>query len=368
MSILLVILVLSFLVIIHEMGHLLVALWSKVGVEEFGLGYPPKAKHLFTWKQIPFTLNWIPFGGFVRLKGEDAQVGSPVQKDDFRAAARGKRIAIIVAGVVVNFLFGVLVFSTIYTFTGIPTQLTEARIGAVQEGSPAAQAQLPAEVTIVAVETVGGVVQTPTVPDAQHEILAHRGETISLHLTGGCIAAECAKDGQIVDVYVRTEAETPDGEGAIGIGFQQAVLQKYPLWQMPFRGAVYGTKEAIDLGKQIILALGDLVRRLVTTGEVPADVAGPIGIAAQAQQLQLANQGWVTMIVFAAMISINLAIMNILPIPPLDGGRLFFLLLEPIVKKKHLEKIEYWANYSGFIVLIGLIVLISIRDVWNLFA
>ena len=76
MSILLVILVLSFLVIIHEMGHLLVALWAKVGVEEFGVGYPPKAKHIFSWRGIPFTLNWVPFGGFVRLQGEDAPIGS----------------------------------------------------------------------------------------------------------------------------------------------------------------------------------------------------------------------------------------------------------------------------------------------------
>lgn len=366
MSILLVILVLSFLVIIHELGHLLVALWSKVGVEEFGVGYPPVLKRIFTWRKIPFTLNWIPFGGFVRLQGEDAEVGSPVKAGDFRSASRAKRIAIVVAGVTINFIFGVLVFSTIFTFTGIPTPLNQARVGEVVEGSPAAIGGLPENVTITAVESSSGVVATPDVPYAQKEILSHRGEEITLHTTGQCVELECEESDNHYVVYVRTLEETPAGEGAIGIAFQEQILVQYPLWQMPIRGAVYGTIQAVEMGKQILIALWTLVSQLATTGAVPADVVGPIGIAAQAQELELANEGIVTAFVFAAMISINLAIMNILPIPPLDGGRLLFILLEPIMKKKWLEKLEYWANYSGFIILIVLIILISVRDVWNI--
>ena len=367
MSILLVILVLSFLVIIHEMGHLLVALWSKVGVEEFGVGYPPKAKKLFSWKNIPFTLNWVPFGGFVRLQGEDAPIGSATKTGDFRSVSRAKRVAIIVAGVSMNFIFGVAVFSAIFTITGIPTELNQARIGLVQEGTPASTAQLPANVTITAIEVQGERISTLTVTDAQKVILAHRGETIGVITTGPCEQLECLEQEQQFEVAVRTVEETPEGQGAIGIVFQDQILVQYPIWQMPFRGAYFGTIQAIDLGKQILVALGTLVHQIVTTGRAPADVVGPIGIASQAEQLQLANQGWIAALVFAAMISINLAIMNILPIPPLDGGRLLFLLLEPVVKKKWLEKIEYWANYSGFIILIGMILIISVRDVWNIF-
>lgn len=366
MSIVLVILVLSFLVIIHELGHLLVALWAKVGVEEFGLGYPPKAKELFRWRSIPFTLNWIPFGGFVRLRGEDAEIGSSPSAGDFRSAPSPKRIAIITAGVLVNFLFGVVVFSTIFTITGIPTSLNQARVGLVQEGSPAQAAGLPTNVTITAVESQSGLVSTPRIEDAQREILAHRGQSITIHTTGECVSLECQELSQTFTMYVRTPGETPEGQGAIGIVFQDEVLVQYPIWQMPVRGAIYGTLQAVDLGKQIVVALGTLVIQLTTTRQVPDDVVGPIGIASQAQQLQLAQQGWLTVLVFAAMISINLAIMNILPIPPLDGGRLLFILCEPIIKKQWLEKIEYWANYSGFVVLIGLIILISVRDVWNI--
>lgn len=367
MSILLVILVLSFLVIIHELGHLLMAFWARVGVEEFGIGYPPKIKQLFRWRTIPFTLNWIPFGGFVRLKGEDAEVGSAIQKGDFRGASRLRRVLIIVAGVSINFIFGVVVFSTIFTFTGIPTPLDQARVNQVQEGSPAQAAQLPVNVTIRAVESKSGRTNTPTVPDVQREIVAHRGETISLVTTGNCVELSCEPIEQKFSVLVRLAEDTPDGQGAVGIGFQSEILAKYPIWQMPLRGAWFGTLQAIQLGREILGALGGLVWQLITTGKVPSDVVGPIGIASQAQQLQLANQGWLTTVIFAAMISINLAIMNILPIPPLDGGRLLFLLLEPVVKKRWLDKVEYWANYSGFIVLIGMIILISIRDVWNLF-
>ncbi|MBP7876314.1 site-2 protease family protein [Candidatus Woesebacteria bacterium] len=367
MSILLVILVLSFLVIIHEMGHLLVARWAKVKVEEFGIGYPPKVKELFRWRGIPFTLNWIPFGGFVRLKGEDAVVGAVVAKGDYRAASRYQRMMIIVAGVTINFLFGVAVFSTIFTFTGIPTPLNQARVSSVQEGSPAMQAEFPANVTILAIEAGGEVVQTPAVSDVQKVILQHRGETISLRTTGICEEFSCDQSEQAYSVYVRTTEETPDGQGAVGVVFQDVIFAKYPAWQMPFRGALYGTIQAVSMGREILFALGSLVQQLVFSGQVPPDLVGPIGIAAQAQQLELANQGWLNSVVFAAMISINLAIMNILPIPPLDGGHLLFILLEPVVKKKRLEKIEYWANYSGFILLIGMIILISVRDVWKIF-
>ncbi|MBP7875751.1 site-2 protease family protein [Candidatus Woesebacteria bacterium] len=367
MSILLVILVLSFLVIIHEMGHLLVARWAKVKVEEFGIGYPPKVKELFRWRGIPITLNWIPFGGFVRLKGEDAEVGSSVAKGDYRAASRYRRMMIILAGVTINFLFGVLVFSAIFTFTGIPTPLNQARVSSIQDDSPAMESQFPTDVTITAIQSGSNKVLTPSVTDVQQEILKHRGESISLITTGVCKDLVCDQSEQRYVVYVRTAEETTDGQGAVGIVFQDNLLVQYPAWQMPFRGALYGTIQAVLMGKEILFALGSLVHQLVFAGSVPADLVGPIGIAAQAQQLELANQGWLNSVVFAAMISINLAIMNILPIPPLDGGHLLFILLEPVVKKKRLEKIEYWANYSGFIILIGMIILISVRDVWKLF-
>lgn len=367
MSVIIVILVLSVLVIVHELGHFFVALWSKVKVEEFGLGYPPKAKQLFVWKGVPFTLNWVPFGGFVRMQGEDEEPGKPVNSGDFLSAPVGKRILVIVAGVVVNFLFGVIILSAVYTITGIPSPVEDARILYVVPNSPADVAGLRAETSIVSIQSDAGVVESPTITQVQETVAANAGKEITITTQDQCQGLECVGQERQQVVQVRTEAETPEGEGLLGIAFQDQVLVKQALWKMPFVGAVYGVQQALFLGGEIVRMLGQLVTQLAS-GDVPAEVVGPIGIAGQAQQMGLANQGWIVITLFAAMISINLAIMNILPIPPLDGGRLLFVLLEPIFTRKRLAAIEYWANYSGFIVLIVLIILISARDVWKLFS
>ncbi len=366
MSVFLVIIVLSVLVIIHELGHLFAALWAKIKVEEFGLGYPPKVAKLFLWKGIPFTLNAIPFGGFVRMQGEDEAPGKPIKAGDFLSAALGKRLVVIIAGVVMNAVFGIIILSAVYTSTGIPTPVSDARIGYVLPNTPAEQAGLASETSIVRIQTADRTVDNPDIPTVQNLIQENAGKEVTIVTRSGCEALSCSGQEKSTTVLVRTREATPEGEGLLGIAFQDQVLVKQALWKMPFVGAVYGTKQALFLGKEIVSMLGQLVVRLAT-GDVPSEVVGPIGIAQQAQSMGLASQGWIVITLFTAMISINLAIMNILPIPPLDGGRLFFLLLEPIIKRNKLAKIEYWANYSGFILLIALIILISARDIWKLF-
>lgn len=366
MSVFIVILVLSILVIIHEIGHLLAAMWAKIKVEEFGLGYPPKVVKLFSWKEVPFTINAIPFGGFVRMQGEDEEPGKPVKAGDFLSASLVKRAIVIVAGVVMNFLFGIIILSIVYTITGIPTPVEDARIGFVLPNTPAHTAGLLPETSIVAIQSESDTVEHPTITVVQDVIKENAGKEVIIVTQDGCEALHCSGQETRTVIRVRTQEETPEGEGLLGIAFQDQVLMKQELWKMPFIGALYGTQQALFLGKEIVSMLGQLIVRLAS-GDVPTEVVGPIGIAGQAQQMGLASQGWIVITLFTAMISINLAIMNILPIPPLDGGRLFFLLLEPIFKREKLAKIEYWANYSGFVLLIALIVLISARDIWQLF-
>lgn len=365
MSVLVVILVLSLLVVIHELGHLMAALWAKIKVEEFGVGYPPKVIRLFCWRGIPFTLNAIPFGGFVRMAGEDTKPGSSPVKGDYNSAPIGKRTVVILAGVTMNFLFGVLILSSIYTFTGIPTTLSVARIGVVQPESPAASAGLKEGVNILSVVAEDQTIDNPTVQQVQEIVRTNQAKSLTFVTTGPCEGTTCVDQPSSISLVVRTTDETPEGQGLVGIVFQDQVLVHYPFWQMPFRGAVYGVKQAVYLGLEIIQALGSLISQ-IGQGSVPADVVGPIGIAGQAEEIKLAEKGIIVITIFTAMISINLAIMNILPIPPLDGGRLLFTLLEPFVKKERLRTIEYWANYTGFIVLIGLILAISARDIWGL--
>lgn len=365
MSALVFILILSFLVIIHELGHLFAAFWAKIKVEEFGLGYPPMAKKLFTWKNVPFTLNWIPFGGFVRMEGEEApeEGAATAKKGLFYTAPVGKRLVVILAGATVNFLFGVLAFTVIYSFIGIPSVIDTARIGYVAPNSPAANSGIPASVEIIKIQADSEEKVITTTQDVIDFVNEHRGESVTVFTTGNCDNESCQESAQQFEAYLRTETETPAGEGSLGIMFQNVVFKFYPWWQMPFRGVVYGLQEALALGLLILMALKGLVVNLFTQGIIPQELAGPVGIVHQAQTMGLVNTGLANVVAFAGQLSINLAIMNVLPIPPLDGGKALFTVLETVVSRKRLHRAEYLLNYVGYIFLLGLIIVVTIRDI-----
>jgi regulator of sigma E protease len=135
---------------------------------------------------------------------------------------------------------------------------------------------------------------------------------------------------------------------------------------MPARSAVVGVEESVKFARVTLVALGSMVGELVLKGKVPMDVSGPIGIASEVHKEQVFEQGWLVILNFAALLSVNLAIMNVLPIPALDGGRAFFILLEILIGRRRRAWIESRANSLGFAFLILLIVLISFKDVWQL--
>jgi regulator of sigma E protease len=395
------ILILSFLVLIHELGHFFAAKWAKIKIDEFGLGYPPKALTLFTYKGTPFTINWIPFGGFVRMLGEDALpdelaegenkvTDKPASKSSnkskkkkltvtpqpdegpFYTKSAIQRLVVILAGVVVNFVFGIIAFAIVYSFLGIPTFINQARIEQVAPNSPAALANVPSDVNIIAVRVEGENQQQETLQVSTNEqvkdiIDAQRGKTVTLVTTGKCQQFACQESMQEFPLYIRTEAETPPGEGAIGVAFAQQVFVHYPWYEQVVRGVLVGVEQAVVFGGFILIALGNLVRELFQFGNLPADVAGPVGIVHQAQTQGLFNQGALMVLNFTGLLSVNLAIMNLLPIPALDGGRAMFIILEKIVGRKRVQQVEGYANYGGFIVLIILIVAITARDIWRIF-
>ncbi len=362
-----VIVILSVLVVIHELGHFFVARWRGVTVEEFGLGYPPRAKALFTWKKTLFTLNWVPFGGFVRLAGEDSsseahEKNSPV-KGLFYNASPISQLLVILAGAAVNFVFGIVIFSGLFSYTGIPMPIDEARIGEVAPGSPAAVAGVPKDVTVTGlVDSTGLRVPISTFSDLVNAVGQRKGQDVTLQTTGLCQGYVCAESQHEYKVRVRTDAETPAGQGSLGVLWGVAYVH-YPWYQMPFKSTWYGFEQATYMGRQILQALGQMVSQLVIQGTVPQEVAGPVGIIHQAQTTGLMQQGFVNILFFAGMLSVNLAIMNILPIPPLDGGRAVFILLGTVIHKRHMAKVEYYANYGGYVALLLLIIAVTIRDV-----
>jgi regulator of sigma E protease len=357
MSIIVFIIILTFLVIIHEFGHFVMARRAGVKVEEFGVGYPPRAVTLKRdHRGTEYTVNWIPFGGFVRLYGEDGTVSetdSEAKKQGaFFTKPVSKRLGVVFAGAVMNFLFGVLAFGIIYTVIGIPTQYQYAKIEEIAPSSPAQNAGLKSGDEIKAVKVNGQTIAIKSANDFVKAVGDYKGQTISL----------IDQAGRQVSVYVRKPEETPSGQGAVGVVVTDYEMVHYPVWQMPFRGMAYGVKTAVEFGVMLVQALGGMIAGLFQ-GQIPKDVAGPVGIAYIAQKEHVLSGGWLPILNFAAILSINLAIVNVLPIPALDGGRAAFLLYEAITKKRVKPEWEQKINAVGFATLIVLLILISVKDI-----
>ncbi len=379
LPILLFVLVLSFLVFIHELGHYISAKFFRVHVEEFGLGYPPRAVKLFNVGSTLFSLNWIPFGGFVKMEGEDGpgSVDESAEKKEvpakqkyeepFYKKSRLARLIIILSGAGVNFLFGILAFSLYFSVKGIPTALPKPRIALVAPESPAAKSGVPVGVDIKGFQIKDQFVYTAAAEDVIHVVKQHEGEHLKLVTTGHCEELECDTTLKEFDVYLRRKDETPANQGSLGIEMEPVIAHKFYPWpQMPLKGAMYGVQQAFFLSYFILQGLGQLVQNAFQ-GHIPMDVAGPVGIYSQAHKAGFLSSGVFELLNFAGILSVNLAIMNVLPLPALDGGRVFFILLEILIGKKRVQKVEGYANYGGFAVLLFLIVLITIKDIGTAF-
>jgi regulator of sigma E protease len=379
MVIAIAILLLSFLVIIHEIGHFLAAKWAGVKVEEFGLGYPPRALKLFKKWGTEFSLNWIPFGGFVRMEGEEAsweeqaaQEKKPHSKKTtrkeiaFYEASIFKRLVIILAGATINFIFGVLAFTVVYSFTGIPTPWERPRIIGIQPNTPAAQAGVPRNVDIVAIQHGGTETAVDSHQQAIQVINQHRGETVTLVTTGECVLFECQASRQEFVVTVRSEQDTPQDEGAIGIMFQLAYPKFYPWYEMPLRGAVVGVMQAVGLGLYIAQMFFQMIVDGFRQGIVPTQLMSPVGIVDEIGRSGVVQEGVLAVFQLAGIISVNLAILNVMPIPALDGGRATFIVLSKIFNKRVVAKIEGYANYGGMVLLLILLLFLCARDVYRI--
>lgn len=299
------------------------------------------------------------------MAGEQLKPEEQPKKGDFAYASRAKRMVIILAGVTINFLFGILAFTLVYSVDGIPVQIEGARIDEVVADSPAAQAGLPTNVNMVGIKIGEEFTSIESSAEAIALIQKHRGETVSIAVSGPCQIDACPEIISFYEVYLRTPEETPADQGSLGVAFTEYVTVTYPWYELPFRSAWVGTQQSLTMSVAILQALGDMVTGL-TQGEIPEEVAGPVGIVYQVEQMGIFRLGPKMILAFAGMLSINLAIINLLPIPPLDGGRAVLTIAEGIFGRKRTAKIEYYLNYTGYVLLLGLIVLITIKDVWQI--
>ncbi|RLC32318.1 hypothetical protein DRH13_01885 [Candidatus Woesebacteria bacterium] len=352
-SILTFLIVLSVLILAHEFGHYWAAKRAGVLVEEFGLGYPPRIYGKKIGETI-YSINLLPFGGFVRLHGEISQEGVTKPKRSFINKSKKARITVLLAGVTMNLLLAVVAFATVYSFSGIPKETENVRVVDVVPGSPAQTAKI----------LVGDVVkkvgdeEVTAVSEFIEIVEGSKGERLTIELER--IKGE---DKSLEKIRITPRENPPEDEGPLGVVISSTEVYYPPVWQRPFVGIYYGVKEALFWGATMVAGFATLFANLFK-GQVPQDIAGPVGIFALTSEA--AKYGVLTLINFVGILSINLVILNMLPFPALDGGRLMFIGIESIIGRKILPKVEATLNAIGMIILISLLVAITVQDVRRL--
>ncbi len=363
-TIIIFIIVLAVLVLAHEWGHFITARKFGCHVEEFGFGFPPRAFGVKSkkFKGMTWSINWLPFGGFVKIKGENGE--EQADKDSFAHKPAWQRITILAAGVIMNVLVAVVLMQLAMGFgvrrvlddTISPSAIVEypeVHITGALEDSPliAAGAQ-PGDI----IEAVEGY---PF--DVYGEITVEGiRQYLNAETTPDTLGVSVLRDG-ILTWVPDVSATEYNGSQAWGVYLLETGEISYPwhiaLWK--------GVEETVFITKETFKGLGGMVSGIFAGEGVSEDVAGPVGIAVITGQVL--EQGFAQLLQFMALLSINLAILNILPIPALDGGRILFVLIEKIRGGKAVRaQIEGMVHFVGFVILLGLIVLVTYRDIANL--
>ncbi len=387
-TILLFIVILGILVVVHEWGHYYTAKKFGIKVHEFGFGYPPRA---FGWYRDPKTkklvwiwgkgksslketvsgneqnaefpgmlwsINWLPLGGFVRIKGENGERAK--EADSFGYHKAWKRITVLAAGVIMNFILAAVVLSFGFMI-GLPTDLSQGIdkhaeiveapsviVESVEEGLPA---DLAGMVFGDKITSVDGVLVAGA-NDLIEYIKTHGDNEVTVHIVRGQ-----------EELDIKLKPTVTDGSTAprLGIAIAEAGIIRYPWYIALYKGFV-----AAGIGLvTIFVSFYYLIGSLVTGQGLMFDIAGPVGIAQIVGQS--AKLGFHYVLNVVAMLSLSLAAINILPIPALDGGRILFILIEKIIGRPVSMKYEQIAHTIGFVLLMALVVVVTWRDIAKLF-
>ena len=340
-GIIFVIIFLSILILVHELGHFLVAKKFGLFVEEFGFGLPPKIWSKKIGETI-YSINALPFGGFVKIFGEDGneleKLPESERKKNFVSLKIWQRALIISAGVLFNFVLGWMVISLVFAI-GTPQAVV---ITEVRKNSPAAEINLQAGDKIIGFANTNEFIKY---------INENRGKEVSLNIE---------RNKEKINFNVVSRVNPPKGEGSLGVGLVDAGLPK----KNPIASVWEGFKTSIELVKNIFLALVNLAIKAVIGKASFEQIAGPVGIVKLTSQA--GSLGFVYLLQLLAMISLNLAVLNIFPFPALDGGRLIFLAIEKIKGSPLNPKTERIINTAGFAFLILLMIVITIKDIIKL--
>lgn len=386
-TILVFLLILSLLVLIHEAGHFFVAKKFGIKVEEFGFGFPPR---LFGKKigETLYSINWLPIGGFVKLYGEDEAGAGRIKINDeglrikdkeraFFAKKAWQRATVIVAGVVMNTVLAAIIFYIFLGISGFKTELpllsdykflgvnqtnVEAVvISAVAKDSPAQKQGLKAPTKVISVNGQKITDSTQFI----NIVNSNKGKEIEITWSG-------LQTEEIHKTRVTPRTVIPSQQGALGVGLfslSTAVLNYETPAQKVFSGIIH----PVNLMSYNLNIMGNLIRvsfEKKTIEPLSQSISGPVGIASLTGSiLEIKNlkEKILGILNLAGILSISLAFFNILPIPALDGGRLFFVLIEAVAGRKVNQRLESLAHTLGMIILLGLMLLITFKDVGKLF-
>lgn len=328
-------------------------------VDEFGFGFPPRLFGVKRGETI-YSINLIPFGGFVKILGEDGD--SRDNPRSFGAQSTSAKLGVVVAGVAMNFLFAVLLLILGNFFglriglfdEGLIAQARDKKVQIIQvvAGSPAEKAGLTVLDEIVGFLDNGKEVRISTTEEVQEFTSQHIGEKIIVLIQSGT---------EVFPREVQTRTNPPLGEGSMGIVMALTGVVSYPWYESIWRGAYDG----VIITYNTIYSYGLLIKTLFSDGKLIGEVSGPVGIAGITGQA--ARVGFSYLMQFVALISINLAVLNIAPFPALDGGRGVFIIAEKLRGKPADKRVEGLVNSFGFALLLALMIYVTIKDITKFF-
>lgn len=362
--------VLCVLVFAHEFGHFMMARKFGVKAEEFGFGFPPrifgvykntagKWRFVFGSKKVigaadtVYSINWLPVGGFVKIKGENGE--NETDPDSFARRPIWQRAFILSAGVAMNIVLAAVLISFGFMI-GLPQSLDgnlsaranvsrrQIQIAQVMENTPAESAGLKAGDYIVSIDNKSFL--------NYHELRDYTASN-----SGNQLFYKIKRGNDLMDKDIIPEIIKGSEKAGIGIAIMEIGIVSYP-WHI---AAFEGVKTTFVWTRDIIMAFYGLIKGLISGNGATADLSGPVGIATMTGQV--ARMGFVYLLQFTALLSINLAVINFLPFPALDGGRVLFLIIEKLKRSPIKREVEAVAHNIGFIFLMILVLLVTFRDI-----
>jgi len=341
---------------VHELGHFLAAKKFGIFVEEFGIGLPPRIFGIRIGETV-YSVNWLPIGGFVKLYGEEGDM--PAAKKQkipknraFYARPVWQRVIVISAGVVMNFLLAITVISYIFT-QGVMVPSDRVHIEKIVEDSPAESAGLEQ----------GDIIKTMIVDGRQ--ITVKTGDdlikTTSQNL-GRELTIVIEREGREMQVSITPRKEYPEDQGPMGVVISAFEEKKYSLSEAP----IAGLQQSLMLSWVLVKGIALTLWKVITFQSVSKDVAGPIGIAQMTgEAIKFGRNAVLEML---GLLSLNLAIVNILPFPALDGGRLLFILIEGATGRRVKTNWERYIHQAGMAILLFLILMVTVNDLVRIFS